>query len=72
MIFNAVVDGHQVSIGDYVSFKQDVEQTGYIVRIDKNMLGNITLTLRNDRGFAGDYIGGEMECFQLARDCWID
>lgn len=72
MIFNTVVDGLQVSIGDYVSFKQDVEQTGYIVRIDKNLLGSVTLTLRNDNGFTGDYIGGEMECMQLARDCWID
>lgn len=68
----AIVDGTRVKIGDYVSFKSDVEQGGTIVSIMRNVMGNVELVLENDEGFSGDYIGGAWRTKQLASDCWVD
>jgi hypothetical protein len=63
----ATVEGKRVQVGDWVSFKSDIEQSGKIVRIDGDRL-----TLENINGFDGDYIGGQEITTQSARDCWIE
>ena len=67
----ATVDGQTVNIGDWVSFKSDIEQSGKIVEI-KNTYYGTSLVLENTSGFSGDYIGGETITTQTARDCWIE
>ena len=56
-----------VKVGDYVSFKCDIEQGGVIIAINGSRL-----TLGSEDGFDGGYIGGDTVTEQLARDCWID
>ena len=68
----AQVEGQTVKIGDYVGFKCDIEQGGEIVAIKRNMMGHVELTLANEDGFHGDYIGGATRTTELASDCWID
>jgi hypothetical protein len=63
----AQVDGQRVQVGDWVSFKCDIEQCGKITRIEGDRL-----TLENPNGFEGDYIGGQEKTIQSARDCWIE
>jgi hypothetical protein len=63
----AQVDGQAVKVGDWVSFKCDIEQCGKIVRIEGDQL-----TLENPNGFEGGYIGGQEKTIQSARDCWIE
>jgi len=67
----AQVDRHTIKIGDWVSFKSDVEQSGQIVEIKKSYMGT-SLVLENRNGFSGDYIGGDTITTELARDCWIE
>ena len=67
----ATVGGQTVNIGDWVSFKSDIEQSGKIVAIKQTYAGT-SLTLENTSGFSGDYIGGDTITTELARDCWID
>ena len=67
----AIVDGQEVTVGDWVGFKADIEQSGKIVAIKQTYAGT-SLTLENTSGFHGDYIGGETITTELARDCWID
>ncbi len=64
----ATVDGQRVQVGDWVSFKSDIEQSG---RIEAVLSGG-KLVLTNPNGFQGDYIGGLETTIQLARDCWLD
>jgi hypothetical protein len=66
----ALVDGQEVTIGDVVSFKCDIEQSGVVVAIKKTYMGT-SLTLESKHGFSGDYIGGEITHTELAKDCWI-
>ncbi len=68
----ATVEGQKVEIGDVVSFKADIEQSGEIVFIHRNMNGHWMLTLENTNGFIGEYIGGETRTVQRAEDCWLD
>ena len=68
----AYVDGQGVGIGDYVGFKSDIEQSGQIIKIKKNMFGKTELVLENFNGFQGDYIGGATQTVVRAEDCWID
>jgi len=63
----ANVSGQIVTIGSYVSFKSDVEQTGKII----NIRGR-ELTLQDVDGFEGGYIGGDTVTIESAEDCWID
>ncbi len=64
----ATVDGQIVRVGDWVSFKSDVEQSGKIEAV----LSGSRLVLTNERGFKGEYIGGSYTTIQQARDCWLD
>lgn len=64
----AQVDGQRVRVGDWVSFKSDVEQTGQITAI----LSEGKLVLTNPNGFQGDYIGGMETTIQRSVDCWLD
>lgn len=68
---SAMVDGQEVTLGDYVGFKADVEQGGEIVKITKGY-GGVELTLHSEGGFHGEYIGGDNYTTQLASDCWVD
>ncbi|MCK5016709.1 MAG: hypothetical protein KAS32_06495 [Candidatus Peribacteraceae bacterium] len=63
----ASVEGKKVSVGDYVSFKCDIEQSGKIAKINGS-----TLTLTNENGFDGGYIGGDTETEVDTDDCWIE
>jgi hypothetical protein len=67
----AIVEGQVVRIGDVVSFKSDIEQSGTIVDIKKTYMGT-SLVLQSDYGFEGGYIGGETIHTELANDCWLD
>jgi hypothetical protein len=67
----AIVDGQQVTVGDVVSFKCDIEQSGVITRIKTDMMGRKVLVLENQHGFQGGYIGGEVVHTELAEECWI-
>ncbi len=64
----ALVDGQRVKVGDWVSFKSDIEQSGRITAI----LSEGRLMLENPNGFQGDYIGGSEVTMQRAVDCWLD
>lgn len=68
----AYVEGQGVGIGDWVSFKSDIEQSGQIVKIKNSLFGKPELVLENLRGFQGDYIGGQTQTVVAASDCWID
>jgi len=56
-----------VAVGDWVSFKSDVEQSGLIVAI-----GNGEFVLENNQGFEGGYIGGDTITRALIEDCWTE
>jgi len=62
------VDGQIVKVGDWVSFKSDIEQSGKIEAV----LPWGRLVLTNPGGFQGDYIGGSYTTIEDARDCWLD
>lgn len=63
----AKVDGQVVNVDDVVCFKSDVEQCGTITKI----VGD-TLHLRSERGFIGDYIGGQTHTCKHASECWLE
>jgi len=67
----AMVDGQEVTVGDVVSFKCDIEQSGVITRITNDLMGRKVLTLENKHGFQGGYIGGETTHKEMASECWI-
>ena len=64
----AQVEGKTVKVGDYVSFKSDIEQGGtiYLIKGDRLYLQ------AGPNGFEGDYIGGAETTVQLASECWLD
>jgi hypothetical protein len=65
------VEGKQVTIGDVVGFKCDIEQYGKITKIERDRYGVVTLTLEAFGQFHGEYIGGKTETTERADDCWI-
>ena len=65
----AKVDGQVVKVGDFVSFKSDIEQGGKIIEIKG---GGAVLVLSNPNGFSGEYIRGETVHTVRASDCWIE
>lgn len=69
---HATVEGKQVTIGDTVGFKSDVEQYGRIVAIERSPFGGVQLTLTNLGGFEGHYIGGQTTTKESADHCWVD
>ena len=68
----AYVEGQGVGIGDWVSFKSDIEQVGQIIKIKKNLFGRTELVLENFNGFSGDYIGGQTQTVVSADQCWME
>ena len=60
-----------LKVGGWVGFKSDTEQYGEIVEIS-NRYGSTILTLKNDHGFDGVYIGGQTTTTMNATDCWVD
>ena len=66
-----MVEGQQIKVGDYVCFKSDVEQCGKVVAIKKSYMGT-ALTLENESGFSGGYIGGQTRTVEEASDCWVE
>ena len=58
-----------VKVGDRVGFKSDYEQVGEITAIKGDWL---TLKSSSDRGFGGEYIGGNETTEQHASDCWVE
>ena len=64
----AKVEGQTVKVGDYVSFKCDIEQGGVIYKIE----GSRLFLRAGPEGFEGGYIGGQETTVQQASDCWID
>lgn len=64
----AKVEGQPVKVGDYVSFKCDIEQGGQIYKIE----GDRLFLRAGPDGFEGGYIGGQETTVQMASDCWID
>ena len=40
-----IVDGQEVTVGDWVGFKSDIEQSGQIVEIKRSYMG-VSLVLR--------------------------
>lgn len=58
----------RVRIGDTVEFKYDVEQSGVVVEINDGSL----LTVENEDGFDGGYIGGLRRFVVDASDCWTN
>ncbi len=64
----ARVDGETVKIGDWVSFKCDIEQCGKIYRIE----GDRLFLQSGPNGFEGGYIGGQDTTVQRAQDCWLE
>ena len=67
----ALVDGQEVTVGDVVCFKSDIEQSGVIVEIKQSYTGK-ALVLENKSGFHGDYIGGSTITTEEASDCWLE
>jgi hypothetical protein len=66
------IDGQSVKVGDSVGFKSDIEQGGEITKIKRSQWGNgYTLTLRNEDGFSGEYIGGDTVTTVDSSDCWV-
>jgi hypothetical protein len=61
------IKGKEVKVGDWVGFKADIEQSGKIVEIHRNGM----LTLYNEDGFKGDYIGGEHYTDVEFIRCWL-
>jgi hypothetical protein len=64
----AKVEGQTVKVGDYVSFKCDIEQGGVIYKIE----GDRLFLQAGSDGFEGGYIGGQDTTVQIASDCWLD
>ena len=69
----ATVSNEEVKVGDWVSFKADVEQCGKIIKIK----GSILILQAGDNEddgntFDGDYIGGDSRTEVRASDCWLN
>ena len=61
-----------VRVGDYVGFKSDIEQYGAIISIKPTSYGDFALTLYNQNGFEGHYIGGDTKTVVRSSDIWVD
>lgn len=61
-----------VKVGEYVSFKSDVEQCGKISKISGAGQNKSFTLVKGDEGFEGDYIGGDNVTVQMASDCWVE
>lgn len=66
------VEGTTVRVGDWVGFKQDIEQSGKITAIRRNGWNGVEFVLENEDGFYGEYIGGQTKTTEDADRCWVD
>lgn len=68
------IDGQdvKVSVGDWVGFKADIEQSGRVAGFRVDRYRGVILTLENEGGFSGEYIGGQTRTEVDGRDCWTD
>ena len=60
-----------VTVGDWVGFKSDIEQSGKVDRIIRRGYRTV-LSLSNPDGIEGDYIGGQTEAEVDMYDCFSD
>ena len=60
-----------VSVGDVVGFKDDIEQSGTVVAIEKRRY-TIVLVIENGWGFSGEYLQGETIARKDLCDCWLE
>lgn len=63
-------ENETINIGDWVEFKADIEQCGKVIDIRGNGK-NAELTLENENGFDGDYIGGQTITYMEAKRCFL-
>lgn len=66
----AKVAGREVKKGDWICFKSDIEQGGYLIGIREGH--PVELLLENQNGFDGAYIGGQTSTTVWAEDCWLN
>ena len=63
----------EIEIGKtVVGFKSDFEQFGVVIAVTENYWGGYKLTIQNENGFEGEYIGGQTETVRDANDCWFE
>ena len=67
----------EIKIGDWVSFKSDIEQSGEVIAIRRSSSSihkpqGIELVLENENGFIGEYIGGDTKTVVRLKDIWVD
>jgi hypothetical protein len=60
----------KAKVGDYVEFKCDVEQGGYVTAVRRSHLGDRVYTVEDEYGFDGDYIGGQTSTEVWAEDVY--
>ena len=61
----------KVKIGDWVTFKADIEQAGKVVQIYKEGKNTMyTLSSDDTYGFDGDYLNGETLVQMEAKRCF--
>ena len=68
------IGNKEVKLGDPVAFKCDIEQYGILRKIEQvpHQRHIYILTLENEYGFSGEYIGGDTTTTQFADRCWVD
>lgn len=64
------MNSNEVKVGDVVEFKSDYEQCGEVVQMSHD--GYLVLKSRSERGFGGDYIGGNETHRVHVSQCWKD
>ena len=68
----ALIDGHEIEVGDHVCFKCDIEQSAEVIKIGQTRYSGRQLTFKAPAdGFAGQYINGQEFHQELASDCWV-
>ncbi len=62
----------KIKIGNWVTFKADIEQTGKVVAIKgSGRYAMLTLSSDDTYGFNGDYLNGETVVEMEAKRCWL-
>jgi hypothetical protein len=71
---SVIIEGKEVKVGDWVGFKSDIEQSGRIIKIEVDGWNRQErlLTLVNESGFDGEYIGGDGITTVWASECWVN
>jgi hypothetical protein len=64
----ATVEGKKIEVGMVLGFKSDHEQYGIVSRVSNR---SITVKPTDDRGFRGDYIGGQSSYTADQEDFWL-